>query len=219
MARGNTPQRDGVPVIGLLGAPGSGKSSIARMFESNQCEVIDADQLAREALTDPAIRDTLVSWWGPRVVSGGEADRAVVGEIVFADPEQRRRLEGLIHPYVNRRREELHGQILTDWPEPVVAIVEDCPLLLEAGLDKGCDFLVFIECPLEVRQQRVLASRGWSAETLAAREAAQLPLDTKRQAADYTVLNVGDTSAIQQQVDDVLTDILKTTSRVRASRG
>ncbi|XAL99440.1 dephospho-CoA kinase [Phycisphaeraceae bacterium D3-23] len=204
-------------MIGLLGAPGSGKSTVARMFESEHCEVIDADQLAREALDDHEIRDTLVAWWGSRVASGGQIDRKVIGEIVFADPKQRRRLEGLIHPYVNRRREELHGQILSDWPEPVFAIVEDCPLLLEAGLDGGCDYLVYIDCPLELRQQRVLESRGWSADVLAAREAAQWPLDTKRARADYTVSSVGDRLAIQAQVDSVLTDIRQSFARVRAS--
>ena len=178
MAEPHDDTRERLPVIGLLGAPGSGKSSIARLFENEHCAVIDADQLARKALDDQDIRDALVEWWGSKVAPEGIIDRQAVGEIVFADPKQRRRLEGLIHPYVNRRREELHGQILGDWPEPVVAIVEDCPLLLETGLDSGCDALVFVDCPLEVRQERVRASRGWTPEQLAAREAAQMPLDT-----------------------------------------
>ncbi|MFI4859373.1 MAG: dephospho-CoA kinase [Phycisphaerales bacterium JB063] len=207
-----------LPVIGLLGAPGSGKSTIARMFANSGCAVIDADQLSRDAFEDHAIQATLVEWWGEGVVREGKVDRSQIGEIVFADPEQRARLEGLVHPYVNRRRAELREAIERDAAGGAVAIVEDCPLLLEVGLDGGCDRLVFVDCPLAIRRQRVLESRGWSADELAAREAAQWPLDTKRARADYTVSNVGDKKAIQAQVDSVLTDIRQSFTPTRANR-
>ncbi|MEM9414946.1 MAG: dephospho-CoA kinase [Planctomycetota bacterium] len=207
-----------LPVIGLLGAPGSGKSTIAGMFEHSGCTVIDADQLSREAFEDAEVQSAMIGWWGDSVVRDGVIDRKRVGEIVFAEPQQRARLEGLIHPYVNRRRAELRRDIAGGARGPAVAIVEDCPLLLEAGLEAGCDYLVLVDSPLEIRQRRVLEARGWSADELASREAAQLPLDTKRDRADHIVTNVGDRLAIQAQVDSVLTDILQSFARARASR-
>jgi len=197
-----------LPVIGLLGAPGSGKSTIAGMFAQAGCAVIDADQLAREAFEDHAIAATLVGWWGEGIAPAGRIDRQQVAAIVFNDPAQRQRLEGLIHPYVNRGRHERRAELAGVETGRFRAIVEDCPLLLETGLDKECDALVFVDCPLEVRRERVRASRGWSAEDLAAREAAQTPLDTKRAKSDYTIDNVGDAEAIRSRVSDVLKSIL-----------
>lgn len=207
-----------LPVIGLLGAPGSGKSTIAAMFAELGCAVVDADQLSREAMRDPGVQAELKRWWGPEIVVDGRPDRARIGQIVFGDPEARRRLEGLIHPFVNRRRREIHAELASDRSGAVPAVVEDCPLLIEAGLDSGSDYLVFVDTPLEDRQSRVLASRGWSAKTLAQREAAQAPLDTKLAAADYTVLNVGDRDTILGRVADVLKDILHASARGRTPR-
>ncbi len=208
----------GVPVIGLLGAPGSGKSTIARDFAALGCVVIDADQLSREAMLDPRVLETLAAWWGDGVVVDGRADRRRIGEIVFADAGERQRLEGLIHPYVNRWREAIRQEVFAH-PSPMIpAIVEDCPLLIEAGLAEGCDVLVFVDTPLEERQARVQASRGWSAEELAEREAAQAPLDTKRSAADHILYNVGDRETIRSRVADVLNDILQAFARGRTSR-
>lgn len=215
-AQESTPQT--IPVIGLLGAPGSGKSTIAQAFAALGCVVIDADQLAREAMLDPAIQRTLTEWWGEGVVVQGAVDRRRVSEIVFADASERRRLEGLVHPYVNRRREEIRQAVLSDPKREAVAIIEDCPLLIEVGLADGCDVLVYVDTPIAERQARVLASRGWSAAELAEREAAQAPLDTKQSTADHTILNVGDRASIRSRVSDVLKDILQAFARGRTPR-
>ena len=74
------------PVLGLLGAPGSGKSTVARAFADLGCGVIDADRLAHEALQSQPVRDQLAQWWGDDVLDdAGRVDRSAVGKIVFAD--------------------------------------------------------------------------------------------------------------------------------------
>lgn len=195
------------PVIGLLGAPGSGKSYVAAQFAAWGAAVIDADAIAREVLDLPEVRETLAGWWGGGVLhDDGRVDRAAVGRRVFDDPAELARLEALVHPRVNaerRRLRELHrGQ------EGVVAIVEDCPLLLERGLEGDCDVLVFVDVPLEVRRQRVQETRGWSAEELARREKNQTPLDIKRRRADYVLDNHAEPSAVRNQVRHLLDEIL-----------
>ena len=134
------------PVIGLLGAPGSGKSYVAKLLQQEGAAVIDADEIARDILDSPEVRDTLVEWWGDDTLQAdGRVKRSAVGAIVFDDPDALGRLESLIHPRVNARRGELRELYRAD--ESVVAIVEDCPLLLERELDGDCDVLIYVDVP------------------------------------------------------------------------
>lgn len=196
------------PVIGLLGAPGAGKSFVAERFRELGCAVIDADQLARDALQEPAVRDQLVQWWGATVLDErGAVDRAAVGRIVFDDAEALRRLEGLTHPRVKQARAALRQRYEHD--PAVAAIVEDSPLLLEKGLDAECDVLVLVDAPREVRLARLEQERGWSAAELERREKNQYPLDKKRARADHVVSNHAGAGDVTDQVRRVLSLILQ----------
>lgn len=191
------------PVIGLLGAPGSGKSYVARLLAQEGAAVIDADAIAREVINRPEVRGTLADWWGTEVLQeDGRVNRSAVGAKVFDDPCELARLESLIHPKVNARRGELRELYRGD--EDVLAIVEDCPLLLERELEGDCDVLVYVDVPLETRQERVARTRGWSADELARREKNQMPLDMKRARADYVFDNDADQSAVQTQARRLL---------------
>jgi len=97
------------PVLGLIGGIGSGKSSVAAEFAKCGACVIAADQLGHEALRQPSIKEKVLARWGRETETDGEIDRRKLGQIVFADPKQRRELEALVHPWIKRRiEEELH---------------------------------------------------------------------------------------------------------------
>lgn len=195
------------PIIGILGGIGSGKSTVAAEFARRGCAVIDADAIAKAAYNDPEVVATLADWWGDRVLDGaGGINRRVVGALIFDDASAKARLEALIHPRVHAERRRLHDLYAAD--PSVVAIVEDTPLLLEAGLAERCDALVFVDAPLERREARVMANRGWAAGELARREARQASLDIKRAKADYSVRNDADPAGIAPQVDAVLSQVL-----------
>lgn len=187
-----------IPTIGLMGAPGSGKSLVASQLAKLGCVVIDSDALARQVINVPQVLEKLIECWGDKVISAdGGVDRAAVGRIVFSDPKQLKRLESLIHPRVHAERERLRREAF-DRPG-VRAIVEDSPLLLETGIDRVCDVLIFVDAPLEVRQARLARTRGWGPDVLADREKNQLPLDTKRQRADYVISNdAGEAHCLEQ---------------------
>lgn len=193
------------PVIGLVGGIGAGKSAVAAHLRRLGCVVCDSDALAREVLLDPGVRRELVRWWGSGIMnSDGLVDRRRVAAIVFERPEERLRLEALIHPLVERRREAL----FRDAPASTRALVIDAPLLLEAGLGERCDAILFVDAPEAMRRARVEATRGWDAAELARREAAQWPLDRKRAAARAVIRNDGSEAELARAVEAALADVL-----------
>ncbi len=196
------------PVIGLLGGIGSGKSTVAREFARQGCGVIDADELARAALREPNVRDQLVAWWGDAVLDAeGNVDRKAVGRIVFDQPDELRKLESVTHPRVHAGRESARQAMQND--PAIVAIVEDCPLLLESGLDESCDRLILVQASRATRLHRLQRDRGWSESELDRREKNQIPLDTKAQRADDVIDNDESAEPLVGQVRNVLSRILQ----------
>ena len=197
----------GKPVIGLVGGIGSGKSLVARQMAQLGCGVIDADELARQVLDEPATVEQLVSWWGPAVLGpDGRIDRKAVGRIVFDAPAELARLEGLVHPQVHARRRALRRRFEAD--RRIAAIVEDCPLLLEKGLDADCDVVIFVASDRDRRLERLARARGWTEADLQRREKNQLPLDIKARRADYVVDNSATEADTMSHVRRVLSQIL-----------
>jgi dephospho-CoA kinase len=196
------------PIVGLLGAPGSGKSTVAHCFEKHGAGVVDADQLARAALNSQAVQDELRSAWGNDVFSEtGQVDRAAVAKKVFQNDEQKKFLESLVHPRVAEGRAELHREFEAD--PAVRLVVEDCPLLLETGLDEQCDVLLLVEASEAVRLGRVEKNRCWGRAELEQREKNQWSLDIKRQRADYVIVNEGSEAGVCQDVERLIDPILK----------
>lgn len=191
------------PVIGLVGGIGSGKSTVARAFSDLGCVVSDSDKAGIEALRRSEVIRALVEWWGNGILDeSGAVDRKAVAGIVFNDPEQRERLEGLVHPMIHAQRHELIKQSRSQ--EGIRAVVVDAPLLFEAGVDKECDAVVFVQTPKRIRAQRVKETRGWDESELDRREKAQLGLEQKRERADYVVANGGSVEELKPQVVRIL---------------
>ncbi len=191
------------PVIGLIGAPGSGKSTVAALLADKGGMVIDADELARQAIEDPQIITQLTQWWGKDILDPqGRVDRKAISAIVFADHKALHRLESLIHPMVHHERQRLRQQALHD---PCVAwIIEDCPLLLETGLDQHCDAVVYIDTARPLRLARVQASRQWNESELLRREKRQISCEIKEKRADWVIDNSGDLAHLEAQVNKCL---------------
>jgi dephospho-CoA kinase len=193
-----------VPVIGLMGGIGSGKSVVATILRDHGCIVANADENAKAVLRDSEVRDKLVAWWGAEILNvDGLVDTKKVSDIVFQDESARKQLEDLVHPRVRLMQEAQFDAA----PEGTRGLVVDAPLLLEAGFDVLCDFLIFVESSRKIRLSRVVHSRGWTPEELSRREDAQLPLDTKRNRADYVLINEGALDMVHDQVKQILEDI------------
>ena len=196
-------------MIGLMGGVGSGKSLVADQLASLGCGVIDSDALGHAALEDAEIRAELVRRWGGEILAaGGRVDRAKVARMVFERPQRLRELEKLVHPRVHAERKRLREAYEAD--ESVKAIVEDCPLLVETGVDGQCDVTIFVAADRQRRLERVAAQRGWDEPELADREKQQVGLDRKADLADYVVDNNAGEEDCLSQVRRVLSQILHT---------
>lgn len=197
----------GKPIIGIAGGIGSGKSLIAQIFADQGCLVLNADDQVRTLYADPAIKQTLRTWWGDRVFnSQGDLDRRAIAHIIFADFEQKKRLESLLHPKVDQLRQAAM-QLAANNPQ-VLAFIWDIPLLFEVDLHLRCDAIVFVDAPDAQRLERVRKTRGWDENELRRREKLQLPLDNKRRMSNYILKNTADVGFAQRQVRDVLSEIL-----------
>lgn len=186
-------------VIGLTGGIGAGKSRVASVLEELGAAVVDSDAMTREELSKPEVVETFRGWWGDRVCKAdGGIDRAAMGEIIFGDETQRRRMEAYLYPRLERRRHRMMRAFNAD--PSVRAIVFNSPLLYEVGLDKVCDVVLFVECDRRTRVERVARTRGWTERELDRREKLQKPLDMKRRTADHTVVNDTDVDALRSQI-------------------
>ncbi len=203
------PRREGPLVIGLVGGIGSGKSEVARMLADEGCVVIDSDAEARRLIQSAQVRDTLVSWWGKEILAeDGTVDRKKVAQIVFSDPEERKRLEGLLHPLIHEARQQKIRE-----NADVPAIVIDAPLLYEAGVDRECDAVIFVDAPRKARLARVRKHRGWDEDELARREASQMAIEEKMRRADVVIRNASSMEELRREVRRVFSDLQARFSR------
>ncbi len=187
-------------MVGLTGGIGSGKSAVARRLEAHGAVIIDADVLAREVVepgTDGLAE--VVAAFGDQVLdAGGALDRPALGRVVFADPGARARLEEIVHPRVRARTAE----IIAAAPEDAV-IVNDVPLLVEAGLASGYDVVIVVQTTESDRVARLAADRGMSEADARARIAAQASDDERRAVADIVIVNDGTLEELDAKVDAV----------------
>jgi dephospho-CoA kinase len=197
----------GKPIIGLLGGIGSGKSFVASIFAEMDCLVLNADEHVRQAYERDDVKHALREWWGDEIFDqAGHVDRQAVARKVFKHPPERRRLEQLLHPLVGAIRDQAMADTAAD--PRILAYVWDVPLLVEVGLHRRCDALVFVDAPPEQRLARVSASRRWKPDEWRRREFLQLPLDKKRRIANYIVRNTAGADEVRSQVRQVLSRIL-----------
>ncbi len=196
-------QERAMKVIGITGAIGSGKSTVASFLKEKGAIVIDADQVAREVVEPgkPAWKQ-VVDYFGESILlSSGEIDRRELGKRVFGYPEELARLNEIVHPYViteiERRVEQLRSELKNGQ-----AVVVDVPLLFEAGMHTHCDITVAVTAAKEIRMERLL-ERGMSRAEIERRMESQKAKDILEQQADVIIENNGTLAELKEKVNEL----------------
>jgi dephospho-CoA kinase len=192
-------------MVGLTGGIGAGKSAVAERFAALGAVVIDADVLAREAVAPgtEGLAEVVAAFGASVLDDAGALDRAALGRVVFGDEEARRRLESIIHPRVRARTAELVAAA-----PPDAVVVNDVPLLVEAGYRNRFTLVIVVQAPLEVRIERLARTRGMSRAEAGSRIAAQATDEQRREVADVVIDNDGTLEQLRARVDAVWTDVL-----------
>jgi len=192
-----------VPVIGITGGIGSGKSTVADLLVARGAALVDTDRIAH-VLTEPggaaigAIREA----FGDGVIAAdGRMDRAAMRALAFEDPAARRRLEAILHPMIRARTQQAIEAAARDGAPYVLVAV---PLLVESGDWRGrYDRVLVVDCPPEVQVARVVRRNGLPREQVEAILAAQASRAQRLAAADDVIDNSGAPDALAAQVERV----------------
>ena len=189
-------------IFGLTGGIGMGKSTAAQILQSRGLAVIDTDDLARQVVHPgaPALAE-IYQTFGPAVADAtGQLNRKALAEIVFRDPVARANLEAILHPRITALW-KAQVQLWKDQGQPVAIVV--IPLLFETKVESEFAAVICLACSAATQRHR-LAARGWSAEQIQARLAAQLPVAEKMQRSQYVVWTEGEVAASAQQLTRII---------------
>lgn len=190
--------------VGLTGGIGSGKSEVSRRLAARGAPIIDADLAARDVVQPgtPGLGE-IAAVFGPRVLRpDGSLDREQLGQLVFADPGLRAKLNAIVHPLVHERMRQLEQQAIAA-AGPAAIIVHDVPLLAENGLGRGFDTVLVVDAPDDQRVQRLTATRGMTAAHAQDRMAAQASRQQRLAIADIVIDNSGTLDDLDRRVEEV----------------
>ncbi|ATG88477.1 dephospho-CoA kinase [Methylomonas koyamae] len=182
--------------IGLTGGIGCGKTTVCRLFAELGVPVVDADLIARSLVEpgQPALQ-AIVQAFGTEILQAdGSLDRAKLREAIFSDPEQRRRLDGIMHPLV-------YARIAADVAALQAAYcLIAVPLLLESKNPYAVDRILVVDCPQSAQIERVVTRDKLSAEQAQAIVASQMPRPQRLARADDVIDNSAGPEQLAEQV-------------------
>jgi dephospho-CoA kinase len=196
MGIGGAPGERKPLIVGLTGGIASGKSAVADLFAGLGAPVLDTDVIAREVVAPgtPGIA-MLVERFGADILDDeGALDRTELRARVFADPSERRALEGIVHPLVI---ESLDRQAAGAGGPYQVHVI---PLLVETGLAGRVDRVLVVDCDPAVQLARLLSRDGGGEEQARQMLAAQATREQRLQAADDVLANEGELAALEPLV-------------------
>ena len=196
-------------IVGVTGGIGAGKSRVCDVFARQGAYVIDADDVGRNAVEDPAVLRSLAGTFGRGILDeNGVLVRRELGRRAFASTEARDRLNGIVWPPLVETLKSCCRNALADRPDRPVVI--DAALILEWGDPRElCDVLVVVEAPVADRIRRAMERKGLTEAEVRDRMACQLPESDKVEAADFVIENAGSATELETKARAVWRQIVK----------
>jgi dephospho-CoA kinase len=203
--------------FGLTGGIASGKTTVAAMFRELGARIIDADEIAHELLRpgSPVFAQVVARFGHGILNSAGEIDRPRLGEIVFADPAERAALDGIIHPAILARRNELLAAFHA--ANPAAVVISDAALIYEAHIESRFLKVIVVWCRPEQQLERLLAKTGLSRDQALRRIEAQMPIDEKRRRAGFVIDNSGTGDETRRQVEALYPELARMAATDRSA--
>lgn len=170
--------------IGLTGGIGSGKTTVAKIFETLGVPVFYADDAAKKLMnTDEDIKKSIIKNFGKESYKNNELDRKYIASIVFNDTEKLQLLNSLTHPATIKDSEK--------WVKKQTApyIIREAALLFESGANKKLDYVIGVYAPQHIRVKRVMDRDHSSAEEVMKRINRQLEEEEKMKLCDFVITN------------------------------
>jgi dephospho-CoA kinase len=189
-----------VPLVGLTGGMGAGKSTALRLLEELGAETLSTDAVVHELYGDARVRDAVVERWGAAVAPEGVVDRAAVAARAFASQEDRIWLEQLLWPLVGERMAQWATHARAYARAGTAAVVE-VPLLFEAGMDGAFDATIAVIAQEGLRRKR---AEGRGHALTDERLARQLSQEQKAQRATFVVRNDGTEDDMRRELATIL---------------
>ena len=189
--------------VGLTGSIAVGKSFVLDVLAELGCRVLDADRTAREVVVQGAAGlKAVVEEFGSDVLKAdGSLDRAKLGTIVFANEQERARLNSILHPFIIAKQDEQMGGWEKEDPSGVAVV--DAALMIESGGYRRFDKVIVVYCGPEVQLQRLMARDGLSREAAEQRIAAQMTQEEKKKRADFLIDTSDGFESARQQTEEV----------------
>ena len=186
--------------IGQTGGMASGKSYVGSCFADLGCHWIQADEIGHQVLEpggeayEPAVRE-----FGPEILRPDNTiDRRKLGAIVFNNPAKLEKLNSFVHPAVYRVRARMLEEIAARDPDAIVIL--EVSILIETGGHRNCDKVILVICEEEQQIERAMQRSGLTREEALARMRRQMPVEQKRQYADFIVDTSGSKETTLEQV-------------------
>lgn len=197
--------------IGLTGGIGSGKSTVAKVFEVLGIPVYYADERAKELMhTNELLQQQLIFHFGKDTYADGKLNRKHLSSIVFADKEKLELLNSLVHPVTIADAEQWFIQQVSPY------VIKEAALLFESGATEGLDYVIAVTAPATVRIKRVMDRDGVSAEEVKKRMASQIDESIKIRLCDFIITN-NEQQMILPQVLQLHEELLQRTAKVSTS--
>ena len=195
-------------LVGLTGGIATGKSTVSNMLRGLGAEIIDADQLARQVVEpgQPAWREIVEEFGRDVLTPDGTLDRKKLGAIVFANPEQRKRLEAITHPAIRARVKARVDELAARGFAGIVFY--DAAILIEALGHQDMDRIVVVMTDEATQVARLRGRDGTDDAEGRRKIASQMPLGEKAKLADYVIDNSGDREATAEQVRRVFATLI-----------
>jgi dephospho-CoA kinase len=195
--------------VGLTGSIAVGKSFVASVFVELGCHVLDADQTAREVVMPgaPGLM-AIAGAFGEEILNpDGTLDRKQMAAVVFADEGKRQRLNGILHPFIIARQDE----ILREWEarDPKGIGIVDAALMIESGGYRRFDKLIVVHCRPEVQLERLMLRDNLSRDEAERRINSQMSQEEKQKFADYLIDTSDGFELTREQTLKVYNDLIR----------